>query len=550
MLVPKRSLEIPEETVQVARAAFPKGNKLMTLRDALGPIFEDEAFAELYPSLGQPAESPGRLALVTVLQFMEQLTDREAADAVSARIDWKYALGLELRDPGFHYSVLTEFRQRLIGNQATQLLLDRILARCQEAGLLKGTKKQRTDSTRVLAAIRLMNRVELVGETMRRALDELATVAPEWLLARMQPEWGERYSRKIDTHRIRRNPGKLRALAKTIGRDGYALLRDVYAEQELVEIRTLPAVETLRRIWLQQYYIEAEDVQWREKKTHGFPPARKMIASPDDQDARYGSKDGSTWTGYKIHLAETCEPNAPRLVTHIETTVATSRDATVTKKVQDDLIDRGLEPEVHLADGGYMDADNLISSQDKEIDLVGPVRPDSRWQSKVEGAYDVSRFKIDWEKKVAICPEGQSSSYWKRGKSAYGQPNEHFMFKRSVCQDCHARSLCTRAQKMVGRILTVYRQEKHEALQAARERQTTGAFRLLYYQRSGIEGTVSQAVRGMGIRRSRYRGLTRTHLQHAATAAAINLTRVADWLSGKRPKTAHCSPFAKLAMQC
>lgn len=483
----------------------------MTLRDGLGPIFEDEAFAELYPSLGQPAESPGRLTLVTVLQFMEQLTDREAADAVRARIDWKYLLGLELSDPGFHYSVLTEFRQRLIGHEATQLLLEKILDRCLEKGLLKGRKKQRTDSTRVLAAIRLMNRVELVGETMRRALDELATVAPEWLLARIQPEWGERYSRKIDTHRIRRNQDRLQALAKTIGRDGHVLLREVYAEQGLVEIRTLPAVETLRRIWSQQYYVEADDIQWREKKSHGFPPARKMIASPDDQDARYGSKDGSTWTGYKIHLTETCEQEAPRLVTHIETTVATSRDATVTEKVQDDLIARGLEPEVHLADGGYMDADNLVSSQEKEIDLVGPVCPDSRWQSKVEGAYDVSRFQVDWEKKVAVCPEGQSSSYWKRGKSAYGQPNEHFIFRRSVCHKCDARSLCTKAEKM-GRILTVYPQKKHEALQAARERQTTEAFRPLYYQRSGIEGTVSQAVRAMGIRRSRYRGLARTHL--------------------------------------
>ena len=140
MLVPKRSHEIPEETIQVARAAFPKGNKLTTPRDTLGPIFEDEAFSELYPSLGQPAESPGRLALVTVLQFMEQLTDREAADAVRGRIDWKYALGLELRDSGFHYSVLTQFRQRLIEHQATQLLLDRILERCQEKSLLKGVK--------------------------------------------------------------------------------------------------------------------------------------------------------------------------------------------------------------------------------------------------------------------------------------------------------------------------------------------------------------------------------------------------------------------------
>lgn len=277
-----------------------------------------------------------------------------------------------------------------------------------------------------------MNRVELVGETMRRALDELATVAPEWLLARMRPEWGERYSRKIDTHRICRNQDKLQALAKTIGRDGYTLLQDVYAEQELVEIRTLPAIEMLRRIWLQQYYIEAEDVQWREKKSHGFPPARKMIASPDDQDARYGSKDGSTWTGYKVHLTETCEQDAPRLVTHIETTVATSRDAMVTEKVQTDCLStgetRGAPGCTGATNNGCVQAPVLPTKRDRGHGIVG-------------------------------CPCDGHPTY-------------------------------------------------------------------------------------------RYRGLARTHLQHVATAAAINLTRVADWLSGKWPKSSHCSPFATLAMQC
>ena len=129
MLIPNPSYEMPAETVAVARAAFPNGNVLRTLRAELGPIFEDAAFAELYSTLGQPAESPGRLALVTMLQCMEVLTDREAANAVRARSDWKYVLGLELTDPGFHDSVLTEFRQRLVGHEATQLLLCNITPR-------------------------------------------------------------------------------------------------------------------------------------------------------------------------------------------------------------------------------------------------------------------------------------------------------------------------------------------------------------------------------------------------------------------------------------
>ena len=548
MLVPNQSHGIPEETLQVARAAFPKGNALMMLRDEMGPFFEDEGFSELYPALGQPAESPGRLALVTILQFMEQLTDREAADAVRARIDWKYALGLELRDAGFHYSVLSEFRQRLVTQEKTQLLLERILARCLEKGLLKGAGKQRTDSTRVLAAIRLMNRVELVGETMRRALDDIAGIAPAWLLTQMKPEWGERYSRKMDTHRIRKSEDKLQTLALTIGGDGYDLLQAVYDDEAPLAIRSLSSIETLRRMWIQQYYSVDTAVQWREKGGYGLPPARRMLASPDDLDARLGAKDNSTWTGYKVHLTETCENDAPRLVTHVETTVATTRDAIVTKKVQNDLIALDLKPSVHLADAGYTDADNLVSSQAIGIDLVGPVRTDSRWQSKADDGYDVSRFEIDWEKMVAICPQGQSSTYWKRGKSAYGQPNIHFMFKRKICNGCQARSLCTESKKS-GRTLTIYPQEKHEALQAARQRQSTESFKLLYRQRKGVEATMSQSVRGMDVRHARYRGLGRTHLQHVATAAAINLTRIANWLRGERPETSRLSSFAVLALQ-
>jgi transposase len=175
--------EIPTETVRVARAAFPKGTLVTRLRDEFSELYKDEDFRKLYPNRGQPGLPPWRLALVTVFQFLEHLSDRQAADAVRARIDWKYALGLELTDPGFHFSVLTEFRARLVTNQGEHLLLDQMLERFKAHGLVKARGKQRTDSTYVLAAVHDLSLLELIAETIRAALDDLAATVPDWLRA-------------------------------------------------------------------------------------------------------------------------------------------------------------------------------------------------------------------------------------------------------------------------------------------------------------------------------------------------------------------------------
>lgn len=547
MLIPNYNQDIPEMTAEVARAAFPNGNRYLTIRDELGLVFKDKSFSDCYPPLGQPAAYPGRLAMVTVLQFMEDLTDREAAEAVRSRIDWKYLLGLELTDPGFHYSVLSEFRTRLLEHSGEQLLLEDILAICQEKGLLKAKGKQRTDSTRVLAAVRLMNRVELVAETMRRVLDDIAQVASQWLKPLIQPEWGTRYGRQLETHRLRQSASKQEALAIAIGQDGHTLLRAVYQEDTPVAVQALPSLAVLRQVWVQQYYLDDSLVYWRTKEQYGLPPAHRMIASPDELDARYGSKDGLTWTGYKVHLTETCEADAPRLITHVETTVATTVDVAVTEKIQHDLVAQDRAPETHLVDAGYTEAEVLLSSQQKGIDLVGRMRRDTSWQALLQNGYDQTKFQIDWESMAVTCPEGKRSVYWKKGKSASGKPNIHFAFHPADCTACVARHLCTRAEK-IGRHLTVSPQAIYEALQQARRRQETAAFKELYHQRAGIEGTISLAVNSMDMRQARYRGQARTHLQHLATAVAINLRRVADWLMEERPARARTSPFAALVL--
>src|SRR5262252_10123514 len=215
---------IPEETTRVARAAFPHSTRFMQMRDSLGTIYDPTAFAALYPQRGKPAEAPWRLALITVMQFAADLSDRAAADAVRSRIDWKYALSLDLTDPGFHYSVLAKFRKRLLSGQAEQVLLDALLERLQEQGFLKAGGHARTDSTQVFAAIRACNRLECVGETLRAALNDLAVVAPDWLRQQITADWFERYSKRVEESRLPQGETKRYAYAEQIRSDGLQLL--------------------------------------------------------------------------------------------------------------------------------------------------------------------------------------------------------------------------------------------------------------------------------------------------------------------------------------
>jgi transposase len=185
-----------------------------------------------------------RLALILIMQYVEDLSDRQAAEAVRSRIDWKYALSLELVDPGFDSTILSEFRTRLVMGTAEQRILDAILTKCREHTWLKARGRQRTDSTHVLAQVRAVNRLECVGETLRHALNRLATVAPTWLQNSCLPAWGERYGRRMDETRLPSSQEDRQAYAQEIGADGYALLSALYASHAPVWLRDVPAVET------------------------------------------------------------------------------------------------------------------------------------------------------------------------------------------------------------------------------------------------------------------------------------------------------------------
>ena len=544
-LHPQDLFLIPAETERVARAAFPKGCLALHVMEALGPLFQDQQFAALFPRRGQPAEAPARLALATLLQFAEGLSDRQAADAIRGRIDWKYALALELTDPGFDHTVLSEFRSRLVEGQAEQLLLDTLLTRCQELGLLKKRGRQRTDSTHVLAAVRVLNRLERVGETLRAALNALAVVAPEWLQALAPAEWYERYGERVENYDLPKTEQGRLTLAALIGADGQKLLHAIDVARDQSWLHEVPAVKLLRRVWAEQY-LEHEG-QWCWRAAKDMPSPADLIASPYDAEARYSNKRSVEWIGYKVHLTETCdEERAPHLITNVETTPATTPDDNMLEQVHQSLQSRDLLPAQHLVDKGYTDSDMLVESQQKYgVEIIGPVADDPSWQARSAEGFDKSQFQVDWERKVVTCPAGKQSVSWLPHTYPQNGMKWEVRFSRTDCSPCPFRAQCTRAQ-VEPRLIGLQEREYYEALQARRQQQKTEEFQKQYAARAGIEGTHAQAIQRCGLRQCRYLGLAKVHLQHVLTAAAINLVRIADWWTSTLRATTRRSRLAAL----
>jgi transposase len=300
--------DVPELTAKMARSLSRQGNLAMRIRDELGEVYADARFTAVFGVRGRAGISPGQLMMASVLQFSENLTDRQAAEAVRDRMTWKYALGLELEDPGFDASVLSEFRSRLVAGDLTCLALDALLERLAGLGLVRAGGRQRTDSTHVLGAIRMLNRLELAGETLRAALEALAVAAPGWLAGVIDGSWQQVYGARMDDLHLPASQAGRQDLMVRYGTDGYFLLDQVHGPGAPAWLRELPAVQALRRIWIQQFCREVsggrQEVRRREKlpEGDGLPPARDQLISPYDLDAGYSVKRDHGWAGYKAPL--------------------------------------------------------------------------------------------------------------------------------------------------------------------------------------------------------------------------------------------------------
>ena len=539
----------------------------VTVRDRLGEVFPDAEFAAGFGVRGRPGWSPGRLALVTVLQMAENLTDRQAAEAVRDKISWKYALGLGLDDEGFDASVLSEFRTRVVEHGLEQRVLDLLLAALVAEGLVTAGGRQRTDSTHVISAVRDLNRLELAGESVRACVEALSAVAPDWLPAVIDvADWSRRYGARIDTWRLPATPAKRTELVAAYGADARLLLRAVSDPHAPAWLRELPAVEVLRVVLLQNYMITTdatgrEVIRARAPDTDGLPPGRTRLSSPYDTDARWAAKgDDLYWNGYKVHITETCDTpdplapaddpggddpsgQRPNIIVGVGTTDATVPDAKMTDPIHAALARRALLPAEHYLDSGYPSAALVIDSLRRwGVTLVTPLLADQSRQARAGAGYDRAGFSIDFDAQQAICPQGQTSTWWspatQRGTDAIV-----IKFAAETCRGCPVRDQCTRSTSpRVGRQLTVPPREVHHAQLAARATQDTPDWQARYATRAGVEGTIRQAVAVTGTRRARYRGLAKTRLEHVFSAVALNLIRLDAHWNGHpldRTRTSH-----------
>jgi transposase len=538
---------VPDDTARVAHAAFPKGSPWIALRDELGTLYEDADFAALFASEGRPAEAPWRLALVTCFQFAEGLSDRQATEAVRRCIDWKYALSLPLDHAGFDDSVLSEFRTRLVEGGAETLLFEKLIALCRERKWLKARGRQRTDSTHVLASIRSLNRLENVARTLQHALNIVATVAPDWMCERLQSEWSdwvERYEKRLDEYRLPKEESARAQLGLQIGIDGYALLEALEADPKMACLCSAPALTTLRRVWVQQYYTDSRQTQWRSEKEHGLPLSAVRVISPHDVEARYSTKREMSWEGYKAHLTESCDEDLPHLITQVETTPATTPDHAALPAIQQDLAAHDLLPDEQIVDAGYVEAGTLVESERRGIKLCGPTRSDTSWQGRAGAGFAAADFHYDFARCVATCPAGRISSNWQKRPDRYGGKEIQIKFATRDCKPCPQRAQCT--QTACGRrLLTIQPEAEFRALQEARRREAEPEFKERYAARAGVEGTLSQAVRRCGLRRARYVGQAKTHLQNLCTAVALNLVRLLNWIAETPLAATRRSAFAK-----
>ncbi|GJD54018.1 IS1182 family transposase ISMno10 [Methylobacterium crusticola] len=319
-----------------------------------------------------------------------------------------------------------------------------------------------------------------------------------------------------------------------VGADGYRLLDALAGAGSPPLAAAAPAVAVLRRVWARHFAREREGsppagTSVRLRPVQGRRPGDR-IESPYGVEARFRAKSGTAWTGYMVHLTETCDPNLPRLVVHTGTTPANVHEAMRTGAIHAGLAGLDLIPSEHLVDAAYVSAEHLVAARERYgVILVGPARPRQGWQTREEGAFHVTDIAVGWEHQRVRCPKSRESTSWRAYRDkASGRPFIRGGVSPAVCRACSAKPRCTRAGS---RRLSLHPRAEHEALAGARERLESDEGRRLYGQRQGIEATISQGVRRFGLRRARYRGLAKTTLQSVATAAALNLDRLAAWFA-------------------
>lgn len=507
--------EIPEETRRVVEPLLPADSVYRLVGNEVDQMINDQDFVDMYASKGRPAVNPVVLALVLIFQFLEKLPDRAAAEAAVMRLDWKYALRQELTWTGFHYSDLCNFRKRLIEHEREWMVFERMVTYLRERGYIRERGKQRTDSTKIIGLVARLSRLELVCETIRVTLGALVEADGAWVKKHLPVSFVDKYSRRRSDFRLSKVEVQQR-MGET-GQEGYWLLDQVEAHGS-DELKALTEVKQLRRV-LEEQFVRGEDGE-----TTALPPGQAkgdVITNPHDPEVRYGYKGGEGWVGYKLQVTETAG-EASRFITDVKVVPAMRQDNQCLTAIQDRLVQRGVPPGKQYVDQAYMSGRHIAESLARDIDLRGYVRKGNTSKSK---GFRLQDFQIDVERRHAICPAGKKQVKWAKAKPGVKNLIAYHVGFGTQCQSCphYGPELCT--DRPTGRHLGV--NAYHDLIQARRREADTEAFKEEMKIRAGVEGTISEMVRGHGLRRSRFRGQRKNQLQACFVAAAANLKRLA-----------------------
>lgn len=496
--------------------------KLLALRPKLESLYCE--------GNGRPAVNPVMLAGVTLLQFMEKMADRAAAEHGVYHLGWKYALDLELTDCGFHPTVLVYFRDRLEEKGEERVIFDGVVELLIELGLVKRKGKQRLDSTHILGYVKEMSRLECAVETMRLALEALEGEVPR---AERAEFWGRLWALYVQSElnwRLSKTERKNRY--RQCGQDMQELIQWVDANHP--ELGELEAVKLLRRVFSEQFEI----IEGKLQPTLKRPP--RAVQNPHDPDAHFADKGKKQWVGYKVQVVESVDPQEPaknkgepteQFITEILTTEAAQDEmAGLAEALKREEDQHEIKPEAMYADGGYVTEKTLTEAEQSGMELLGPTRPDPHPRP-----YNADAFSVDIEKKQALCPQGNASTQWSRIRDAYMGTEYYRIEWGNQCDSCPVQKQCTRS-KSGRRILVVGL--RHDLVQKRREEMRQADFSRKMHPRNGIEGTLSELVRGHGLRRTKYRGLSRVALSHYMMGAACNVKRYLNLMAFEmRPAT-------------
>lgn len=507
--------EIPALTCELADPLMTADSVCRLLGEQGGEILDESSLAGMYSHTGRGGINPVLLSFVLVLQFLEDLPDRRAADMARLRMDWKYALRQELAWTGFDYSSLCNFRKRLYAHGSEFALFEQVLKYLEDLGYLE-SKRQRTDATHVLGAVERLSRLELVWEALRMALGALINADAKWVIAQLPVAFVEVYSQKREDYHLSKRQAE-RAM-RDAGRDGLWLLMQIEQNGE-AQWQELEEIDLLRQVLEQQFEQEDEDGGSGLKAKANTDAKGDVITSPHDPSVRYSRKGKEIrWGGFKAQVTETVDGELP-LITDIGIHSAIEHDGQALEEIQERLAQRGLLPEKQYVDGAYCNGKTLQNSEQKGVNLRGFIGNNSR---KPVG-FRLEDFLIDLEQRRAVCPAGRLATLF----NASSQPDVDFHVRfGKQCQNCYFQRLCTTEQR--GRSLEI--SPYHRQLTSRRREQASAGFVKEMYARARIESTICELARKHGLRQSRYRGQHKLQLQAAVTAAAVNLKRLARHL--------------------